>query len=255
MKKLLAAGVVLIGAGLAGAANAADLEVAPYKAPPPVVPVFTWGGFYLGGNVGGHWGSDQILTATDSGAVFGGALDLVSSTNLHPEGFVGGGQVGYNWAGIGGVWGVEIDADWLGGTASRALPVAGVGTLSDSTQASFLSTFRMRWGIPFDRVLLYGTAGFAIGTLKTTDTLAQPGLPVQTVSASSTKAGLAIGAGLDWAITDNWWIRGEYLYVQFQNTQPVIPSTGLSDDVTVTHKYSDNIARFALNYRISGSGM
>jgi outer membrane immunogenic protein len=53
MKKLLTAIAAL---GLIGTpAFAADMAV---KAPPPVVapaPVFSWTGFYIGGNAGGAW--------------------------------------------------------------------------------------------------------------------------------------------------------------------------------------------------------
>jgi outer membrane immunogenic protein len=261
MRKVLAAGVALMVSGFAGPVMAADLEVEPaYKAPLPVVRAFSWSGFYLGGNVGGHWGNDEFSTATDPGFAAAAVVDAVSVITLHPRGFEGGVQAGYNWAGIGGVWGIEVDANWLGGTASRTLPgipvPTGPAALSDSAQATFLSTFRMRWGIPYDRALFFATAGFAVGTLKTPDTFAQAGLPAQSVSSSTTKAGLAVGGGIDYAFTDSWSARLEYLYIALQNVQPTIPATpGNLDGITVTHKYSDSIARFALNYRFVGSGM
>jgi outer membrane immunogenic protein len=257
MRKLLAAGIALAVPGLAGPAAAADLEPAPfYKSAPPVVRAFSWGGFYVGGNVGAHWGSDEVSTATDPLAAFVAArLDNAAGITIHPQGFAGGVQAGYNWAGIGGVWGIEVDANWLGGTVSRALLVPAVGTLSDSAQASFLSTFRMRWGIPYDRALFFVTAGFAIATLKTTDTFAQVGLPAQSVSGSATKAGLAAGGGIEYAFTDNWSARVEYLYIALQNVQAMLPATtpANADDIVITHKYSDSIGRFALNYRFSGT--
>jgi outer membrane immunogenic protein len=259
MRKALAAATALLALGLAAPAIAADLEPYPaYKAPAPVVPVFTWSGFYLGGNVGGYWASDGISTVSDVGLPAAAMVDAVSGVTLNPRGLIGGGQVGYNWSGIGGVFGIEIDADWLGSSASRALIIPGVGTLSDSSQANFLSTYRLRWGIPYQRVLFYGTLGFAVGTLKFTDTMAQiGGVPLQTVATSTTKAGFVAGGGIDFAITDNWWLRGEYLYVQMGHVLANIPATapGALDDILVTHKFSESIARFALNYRISGSGM
>ena len=48
----------LLVLGLAVSAEAADLPVAPVKAPPPiVVPVYDWSGFYIGGN--GGWGESR----------------------------------------------------------------------------------------------------------------------------------------------------------------------------------------------------
>ena len=266
MQKLLP-GSILTMLGLAASAMAGDLEIPepfpapPYKAPAPAPIAFTWGGFYLGGNVGGHWGSDEIATAAESLALpeagLPATVDAASPVTLNPRGFEGGAQAGYNIAGIGGVWGVEVDVNARGGTASRTLSgirdLTAADALSNSAQAGFLSTFRMRWGVPYDRLLFYFTGGFALGTLTTTDTFAQVGLPIQSVSASTTRAGIAAGAGVDFAITPNWWARAEYLFIDMQNFTTTIPASapGAFDSITVTHKYTDNILRFALNYRLT----
>src|SRR5438270_11224826 len=99
MRKLLPGSMALVALGMAAPAMAADLEVAPmYKAPLPVVIPFSWSGFYVGGHAGGHWGSDEISTVTDTGVPGfgpGGAAAIDAfSTALHPHGFIGGGQIG-----------------------------------------------------------------------------------------------------------------------------------------------------------------
>jgi len=46
----------VLGTAVAGAADM------PVKAPPPLpppVPVFSWTGFYVGGNIGGAWGNNR----------------------------------------------------------------------------------------------------------------------------------------------------------------------------------------------------
>ena len=55
MKKFLLATVGLVALGMAAPASAADLAARPYKAPPPVVAVYDWSGFYIGANGGGGW--------------------------------------------------------------------------------------------------------------------------------------------------------------------------------------------------------
>ena len=40
------------------AAHAADLAIK--AAPPPPVPVFSWTGFYIGGNIGGAWANNRL---------------------------------------------------------------------------------------------------------------------------------------------------------------------------------------------------
>src|SRR5258705_12738686 len=65
---------------LTTAARAADLPPRPAPAPPPVyvAPLFTWTGFYIGGNIGGGWfngsGVSDFRSAleTSQGAIFRG---------------------------------------------------------------------------------------------------------------------------------------------------------------------------------------
>ena len=56
MKKTLAAATVAALMGVAGAANAADLDKGgSMKDAPAYVPPPTWTGFYIGAHVGGFW--------------------------------------------------------------------------------------------------------------------------------------------------------------------------------------------------------
>src|SRR6476646_2127690 len=92
-------------ATLTGSAIAADLGARapiPYQPPPPPVPIFSWNGCYIGGNIGGGWASKSSNDIT--GAVTGviGA-DLGSHT---ASGFIGGGQIGCDYQA--GVWVVGV---------------------------------------------------------------------------------------------------------------------------------------------------
>jgi outer membrane immunogenic protein len=267
MRKLLPGSMALIALGLSIPAMAADLEVSggpTYKATRPVMRVYDWSGFYIGGNVGGHWGADRITTVTDPGGGFGvngaAAIDASSSTTLHPSGFIGGVQAGYNLEGSGGVWGIEVDANWLSGSAMRTLtniPLNPLDVMTNTTQASFLWTGRMRWGttVLSDRALLFVTAGFAFATLKTTDTMGHFGNTIiTTTSASTTEPGLAAGGGLEYAFTNNMTAKLEYLFVMIRSVGTTIPPTvaGNPDSIAVTHDYTDHIGRFGLNYRFGG---
>ncbi|WP_043750787.1 outer membrane protein [Methylobacterium nodulans] len=185
MKKLLLASAA--ATALSGAASAADL---PRRvAPPPViapVPVFTWTGFYAGFNVGyGFDASDNrgptvIGVGPATGLVPPGATAVIAFTgNRNLEGFVGGGQVGYNYQftpGSGVVVGIEADAQFadfgrdrnrfivatnpaaLGGVAAQQ-----VFNPNGLAGLDWFGTVRGRLGYAFDRVLFYGTGGFAYG--------------------------------------------------------------------------------------------
>jgi outer membrane immunogenic protein len=268
MRKLLPGSVALIALGLSFPALAGDLEVAPpgpaYKAARPVMRLYDWTGFYVGGNVGGHWGTDKVTTTTDVdfeglGTASGAAIDAASPATLHPKGFIGGLQAGFNLEGSGGVFGIEVDANWLGGSAMRtltAIPVINpLDVMTNSMQATFLSTLRMRWGTTAisDRTLLFLTAGFAFATLKTTDTMGHGGnAVVASTNGSTTQPGLAVGGGFEYAFTDNWSAKFEYLYVAVRSVGTTIPAVAGSDSVAVNHDYSDHIGRFGLNFKFGG---
>jgi opacity protein-like surface antigen len=116
---LATATIGLIG----GSAFAADL---PTRKGPPIAPVyvpppFTWTGFYVGVNAGGAWtngnNNNNNFGFPFVGAVpFGGtSIPFATSGSSNRSGFIGGGQVGYNYQfgiGSGFVLGGEADIDW-----------------------------------------------------------------------------------------------------------------------------------------------
>jgi outer membrane immunogenic protein len=262
MKRLALA--ISVFAFSAAGASAADMAV---KAPPPapMAMVYSWTGFYIGGSVGGHWGSDRITTTTDTAGGFGvagaAAIDAASPTTLKPQGFIGGVQAGYNWQANNFVFGLEADASWLEGTASRSFGsftvINSADVMTDSAKATFLATFRPRVGVVFDRTLFYVTGGLAVGTVKTSDSFGHFGGAIVTSTFdTTTREGWTVGAGAEYAFSNNWSAKVEYLYVDLGSFNTVIPGTvaGNPDVVTVHHKYTDNIARVGLNYKFGWGG-
>src|SRR5882757_5395695 len=99
MIRLLLSSTAIASLLVGGPALAADLGVkAPIFTKAPIMPVFSWTGFYFGGNAGGHWGRDNITTTTSSNFNLASrtAIDLASPVTLKPEGWLAGVQVGYN---------------------------------------------------------------------------------------------------------------------------------------------------------------
>jgi outer membrane immunogenic protein len=129
--------------------------------------------------------------------------------------------------------------------------------MTSTTQATFLSTMRMRWGTTVfsDRSLFFLTAGFAFGTLKTTDSMGHNGnAPITSTSASTTQPGLTAGGGFEFAFTDNLSAKVEYLFVNLRSFGTTIPATGaFADSISVNHDYTDHIGRFGLNFKFGGS--
>lgn len=108
MRKFILA--LLAGAALSFAlvssGSASDLIPPAYKAPPgpAAIVAYNWSGFYIGGHAGGTWADTVVSDPT--GAVFappGAGIDI------NGAGFLGGGQLGYNWQAGSWVLGVQGD--------------------------------------------------------------------------------------------------------------------------------------------------
>ena len=128
---------------LAGSALAADL---PSRAPPPVylppVPIFTWTGIYLGGQIGYAWGNN-------SGGTFvaGDGLGDIFTANFSgsPQGVIGGAHVGYNYQINQWVLGLEGSVD--GTSLSRTVTATGVDLFGATAVIRLTATraFRVRF--------------------------------------------------------------------------------------------------------------
>ena len=246
-----------LAAGLtcAGSAFAADLPVrepAPAYAPP----VFTWTGFYAGLNAGGASTSAKLgwtclPTCLDAPAAIVERQNL-SNRTLRPTGFVGGGQVGYNWQTGSFVFGIEADADFLTGRRGSTLPLSAAfpgNSITQSVRADFFGTVRGRLGFAVDRLLVYATGGLAVGHFNFADSSLYPG-SAQAVSASKTKTGWTVGGGVEYAVWQNWSVKAEYLYSDFGT---FTNSSSLPAPAIITyihrHKLTENVLRLGINYR------
>ena len=188
MKSLLVAAVAaaLFAAPAIGPSWAADFPAArPYKAPVVAVPVvYSWTGFYVGGNVGAAWQHASFNSTLIGCNIVGCASNLPhigfdpaiaaagtgSNTKL---GFTGGGQVGVNWQINSLVLGVEADINALSGkpalgptTAAVIAPNTGNFTIATTANADWLATVRGRLGFAADRYLVYVTGGGAFAHIK-----------------------------------------------------------------------------------------
>jgi outer membrane immunogenic protein len=224
--------------GTIGTASAADMAV---KAPPPVMAVWSWTGFYIGGDVGGTWARDRF----DHSPFFAltgpfGALDIdaaaqtaAASPTLKGSGFSGGVYAGYNWQSGRVVFGGEADISGMdvNGTQTAVfvfpstLPGGPIGppTLTFPGTSSFhvdwQATFRGRLGLAANDWLFYGTGGLAVAGVRESQVV---GNLVATAassafSTSDTRAGWVVGGGVEKAFARNWIFRVEYLHADYGN--------------------------------------
>jgi outer membrane immunogenic protein len=246
----------LLALGLS--AQAADM---PTKYRPVPVSIYNWSGFYAGFNLGYHTGQDDgSVNANPANWLPAAvaAIDAQAPGKTKPKGFMGGLQAGYNWQINRFVFGLEADANFLTGSNTRTValndPSIAVGDFyTTSTKASFLATVRPRVGYAFDNWLIYGTGGLAVGTLKTTDTLGTGGgAAISTVNTSTTRTGWTAGAGVEYGFGRNWTAKVEYLHVdlgKFDTAVGCLVACATPIDMTVHHKYTDEIIRVGMNYR------
>lgn len=227
MKKYLLSGVAALGILAAGAASAADLpsRKGPVAAP-YYPPVFTWTGFYVGVNAGYAWGQ---IDSTGLGVLNNGFDD--------PDGFTGGGQIGYNYQ-I-GQWVIGAEADFQGADLkATAFDVA--SGFRASNEINWYGTVRARVGYAFDRFLPYVTGGFAYGQVKN-----KLSGPLFTLSDDNTQYGWTLGAGLEYAFTNNLTAKIEYLYVDLDKESLTVPGGTFTSNVET--KFS--VVRAGLNYK------
>src|SRR6266516_4148483 len=100
MKKFLLTSVAGVALITAGSANAADLRAPVYKAPPPVAapaPVFSWTGCFVGAHWGWGWGRKDVDIREFTEPVSGGFLTESASGRIHTSGPIFGGQVGCDY--------------------------------------------------------------------------------------------------------------------------------------------------------------
>ncbi len=265
---MMGAAAAALTVATALAAQAADLPTrkaapAPIFVPPP----FTWTGFYLGVNAGGVWGTGNTQTT-----IYNAGFPILTNINTGSlgtgaSGFIGGGQAGYNYQSGAAVFGIETDFD--GTSMSKSKSVIGPGfatpigtdnfTTNGSARMNWLGTTRARVGFvatPDNRLMFYGTGGLAYGGgnahLSVFDTDYGFGW---FGSKSNTRVGWTVGAGVEYAITNNVTIKGEYLYYNLGTTNqiglPNVLTSSTFPAATVASKvtYEGSIVRAGVNYK------
>ena len=211
---------------LSSSALAADLPARLPEAPPVPVPVFTWAGYYVGLNAGANFNTPRrSFTPRTFPEVV-----TVYTPKQDDVGFTGGAQVGANWQFNTFVVGLEGDINYLDRSNNRAkapaAPSFPYALVTADSRAEWFATARARFGVAFDRTLLYVTGGLAL-TEQTDDTirffnLAPPGALLNCIAGctfrsrgSGLELGWAAGGGVEYAFTDKLSVKLEYLHVDF----------------------------------------
>ncbi|MGL4811440.1 MAG: outer membrane protein, partial [Beijerinckiaceae bacterium] len=131
------------------------------------------------------------------------------------DGWMIGGHIGYNYQINQFVVGLEGDIEWSD-SKKTALYTAPIGWYH-RTSMEWQASLRARFGIAFDRTLLYVTGGLAYADINHQFGTTLGGVPVAPalLSYGKDKWGWTVGAGVEHAFTNNFTARLEYRYTDF----------------------------------------
>ena len=230
MKKILLGAAFLIA--VASSAMAADVVIVDPAPQVPVISSYNWSGVYVGAQAGYSWGSGD-----------GAYLDPTGfrDETAHPEadGFLLGGQIGYNYQWGAFVLGVEGDLaySWADGNSDiDFFPDGGDAGAFNENEYNYLASITGRLGYAFDRTLIYAKGGVGFTELEMSDVGAGGFVAA---SGSKSMTGWTIGGGVEHAFTDNWTLKGEYQFYRFSDSVSL-------DDPDAFRVYDDNFDVHAL---------
>jgi len=220
--------LAILAAMPVAAASAADM---PLKAPPvPPVPYvgYNWTGFYIGGEFGVGWASEQstVLTQTSPTSAFPPGF-VASPVNL--SGILGGFYGGYNYQINQFLVGIDADYTWadLTGTQSDLSPIPGNGAVSHhNDQMNWVSTVTGRLGYLNNNWLFFAKGGGAWGGFYgSSNTYSGAGALSNTSFGSTNRDGWTAGGGLEWGFAAHWSAKLEYDYVNFDTITHTLTET------------------------------
>jgi outer membrane immunogenic protein len=255
MKKstyLLGAAVIVLTGGTAGAA---DMAVKSAHVAPIVAPAFSWTGCYLGVHAGGG------ATRSDFTEQFFNPSSN-SNTRGWGNGGLAGGQIGCNYQTGVLVLGVEGEGYWSDMKANREFRFSDIGT-SDvegvTARNKWDYTVAGRVGVAYERAFIYGKAGWAWGRFDFNQFVNDSPFFTAATSGSATLNGPLFGLGVEYALTNNWTVKGEYNYINY-GLSPVdftssrcTPGCSTSN-FTNSQSAEKHIFKFGVNYLFNLGG-
>ncbi|MGC1862961.1 MAG: outer membrane beta-barrel protein [Methylocystis sp.] len=231
-------------------------------------PVGSWNGLYLGLNGGYAWNGDSAtnFNYTGSGGGFvalSAAGALPTGFNLSNNGFMGGGQIGYNYR-ISDtlVAGVESDLEGMavGVSAANWFAASPITYVQGVRSQHTFGTVRGRAGfLVTPTLLVFGTGGLAYGEADLSAAWFSPKLkPILNAGGTAygyqdMRTGWTGGGGVEWMFLPKWSAKVEYLYYDLGTAtttplQAVYGAKGLFSNASYQARFNGDVVRAGVNY-------
>ncbi len=193
-----------------------------------------WSGAYLGASIGGGWGNSRATYDRN------GNNHLTPET-IEPSGYLASLTYGYNYRLSNNiVVGLEGDIGIMDLDAGRS----GLwdGHIWQSQFGGLWATLRGRLGYAFDNVLVYGTGGLAM--METNERILGDNDATQNTYNEAVHTGWVLGAGVEYALSENISTKLEYLHMEFPQL-----SGQTNNAEPYSFENSVDIVRVGLNYK------
>lgn len=222
-------------------ADGYEKKVASYSPAAPSCDAHKFGGFYLGVH-GGAGTMTSEVTDYDYAVAFPGVSNVQAN-----DGWVLGGQMGYNFARCNTVFGVEADFSWsnIDNTNYYDQFNNAYVPFSVSNSVDWLGSLRTKAGIAMGDMFIYATGGLAFAKIQS-HLINEYGFGF---SSSDTRFGWVGGVGTEYAISDRVRLTGDLLYYDFGTEQS-------TDNAGIGYRMDDHhslwVTRIGLNFKLGG---
>ncbi len=175
-------------------------------------------------------------------------------------------QAGYNWQIGQWVLGLEQDYQFTGlkQTATFAAP-SGLFLAGDwmAVKTDYLAATRAKVGMTWDRALIYAAGGLETGEFDVTSGYVARGAggspALAFTDANKLHFGFNVGAGIDYAVTNNVFVGLEYRYLDLgketYNLGAFTPAGVGAQTVTNSVGLTASEVTARLNFKLSGLGL
>lgn len=193
---------------------------------------FSWSGAYIGAQAGYTFGRNKL------------SISNSNDFSINSNGFAGGAYAGYNWLLTNSyLLGIEGDINFSNINKDTQIVSRNNVSLDWNAKTQFEGAVRARVGYAYDRWLPYLAGGVAFARVKDVFSVNVAGNTVETIDIATNRVGFTVGAGLDYAITDNVILRYEYRYSDYGTKKED------AEDNKIERKYSSNNLRLGLAYK------